>query len=129
MQTISDDVRDVADEMADTIDGVDDVGGWVRELRDIADRIDRDMLPLPQDPDGRTWHVGDVLVSKDGQRLRVPYISLTDDGWDVNGWKPEEISHWKPRTVQEIASEMAACAGASAAQVHAWAQELKGADR
>lgn len=99
------------------------------ELNVIADRIDEqheaacaeaygngvesvalpDMtayVKLPVDADKMPIHVGDyvetLIEAFEGERGRVEYLTLTEDGWCVDGDRPSTVRHVQPDTWERI---------------------------
>lgn len=93
-----------------------------RELLALADRMDREMVELPKDKDGRPIIAGDVVYGDDGKVWRVHEIVLLavtesgrkfsvkavcDDG-AKRGLRPEWLSHERPDSLERIANELEA---------------------
>lgn len=88
-----------------------------RELRAIADRIDREMVELPKDADGELIHIGDVVYGNAGVAWTVASLRLFNSGWKVDVdefpffYKPGDLTHEKPEPDDswEKLEEDAAC--------------------
>lgn len=110
MKMISDEIREFvhrsyADEHMDP-----------RELLDLADRVDAEMVELPRDRDGVPIHVGDVVYLDDGRKAEVTNIDLMwgtsciacfASGKDHDCF-PSGISHTRPDSFERIANELEA---------------------
>lgn len=101
-----------------------------RKLFSIADRIDaahkraighvddRDTetmeengwVKLPVDANGEIIRVGDDMetlsVWHEGMHSRVEWISLTADGWEVDGELPTSMRHYRKPTIEDVLREM-----------------------
>lgn len=103
--TISDKIREWCDE-AD----VDGNACWV--LRELADRIDREMVELPKDADGVPIRVGDTVYLESGSKADVKSIEFTKDENSViftvrgKGFLPSHLSHERPDSLERIADEL-----------------------
>lgn len=71
MATISDEIRELAGEA-----GI--YSNACCKLRELADRIDREMVELPKDADGVPIRIGDVLYSS-GNECQVVSITVKAD--------------------------------------------------
>lgn len=82
----------------------------VTELRAIADgideRIEREYVKLPVDEDGVPIHVGDyvetLIEAFKGERGRVEFLTLTEDGWEVDGDAPSTVRHAQNDSYERI---------------------------
>jgi hypothetical protein len=120
---ISDELRKKAHEL----------GGYVetlvtaKELDDIADRIDREMVELPRDRDGEIIRIGDTIYDEWGHARTVRGTVLNDKGWvvivslcedqksrSITQWlHPTDFTHTRPDSWERIADELEAwCDGA-----------------
>lgn len=105
--TISDEIRVWCDE-AD----VDGNACWV--LRDLADRIDREMVELPKDADGNPIHVGDTVYLESGSKADVKSIEFSHGEHSIvftvrgKGFlpSPQYLSHERPDSLERIAEEL-----------------------
>lgn len=107
----------------------DDVGEVAyRQLLCIANRIDREMVELPKDADGKPIRVGDVLYSS-GNEFRVVNITVkanevcvavyADDGTFCPWVNPKYLSRKNPEplepepadSLERIADELEAAEG------------------
>lgn len=112
--TISDEIRGWCDE-ANYIDKDER-----DELRDLADRIDREMVELPKDADGVPIHVGDTVYTVDVSTAYVTRICIArckmyvkcgfSDGGGIV-YDPHELSHERPDSLERIADEIEAAEG------------------
>lgn len=83
-------------------------------LRELADRIDAEMLELPKDADGVPIHVGDTVYLDDGCTDKVTRIGIGiyKDGiyalifGDNFSLRPGYVSHTKPDSLESIADEL-----------------------
>lgn len=116
MSDISDELRKRAHEL----------GGYVetlvtaKELDDISDRIDAEMVELPRDMDGVPIHVGDTVWT-DAVECTVTSIEFYEDITKIftssRGTQaivgPTNITHTSPDSLGRIADELEAwCDGA-----------------
>ena len=85
------------------------------ELRELADRIDREMVELPRDKDGESIRIGDVMydcfinedVHIEGMVFKSEWEILTDFG----RVKPHWLTHTIPDSFERIADELEAAKG------------------
>lgn len=82
----------------------DDMRAYARKLVVLADRIDRELMALPLDRDGKVVHYGDVL-SQFGEPLEVyalsdpsevePMAQLRDSSFTREEWvRLRKMRHW-----------------------------------
>lgn len=92
-------------------------------FRNIADRIDAEMVELPKDRDGAPIHLGDTVYLEDGREAKVYSIELTN-GKDairesitvnIQGLMhctlvniPSSLTHTNPDSWERIADELEA---------------------
>ena len=102
--TIFSNLEKKVDEIADRIDAE-----HRRALEKVAAMVDHDgWVELPVDADGKTIHVGDVVV-EDG--CGVPYtvmsMKLFEDCWDVGecGMNPNLCRHVQPDSWERIIAD------------------------
>ena len=109
MGKISDEIRQWG---IDTYSG-DEIHA-IKELRALADRIDREMVELPRDRDGVPIHVGDTVYLEDGRKAEVRRIQISEREnsicFDVCGdffslW-PENLTHTRHDSWERIADEL-----------------------
>ena len=109
MAKISDEIRQWG---IDTYSG-DEIRA-IKELRALADRIDRELVELPKDRDGVPIHVGDTVYLDDGRKAEVTHIDLMwgtsciacfASGKDHDCF-PSGISHTRPDSWERIANEL-----------------------
>lgn len=83
-------------------------------LRELADRIDAEMVELPKDRDGVPIHVGDTLYNS-GKKYVVTCISTDycdhSFGFYANynnniAYNPEAFTHERPDSLERIAEEL-----------------------
>ena len=80
----------------------------------LADRIDREMVELPRDKDGKVIHVGDTVFPEDGRASKVTCIEfshgLHDIALSVCGnflpVFPEHVTHEYPDSWERIADDI-----------------------
>lgn len=93
--SISPDIREWCDES-------DVDGNACDELRELADRIDREMMELPKDADGETIRIGDVVYGNPCIAWTVVGLRVSKFGWKVEMdnmpflCEPDYLSHKKP---------------------------------
>lgn len=86
------------------------------ELREVADRIDSEMMALPKDRDGVPIHVGDTVWDVgDGMKFTVTSITLYADGAakvDASCYgcdahtSPTDFTHNRPDSLERIADDI-----------------------
>lgn len=140
---ISDEIRELCDDCCDYYIGKLQCD----ELRELADRIDNEMVELPRDKDGKVIHVGDTVFPKDGRASKVTCIEfshgLHDIALSVCGnflpVFPENVTHEYPDSLERIADDIEAaddwrdgdgeyCTGISAVEestLHEWAERIR----
>lgn len=94
----------------------DDVGEVAyRQLLCIADCIDREMVELPKDADGKPIRIGDVVYGDRGVARMVVDLRMSKFGWTVEMndvpflRKPDDLTHKKPEpddSLERIAEEL-----------------------
>lgn len=93
--SISIDIREWCDE-------ADVDGNACDELRELADRIYREMVELPKDADGEPIRIGDVVYGNPGIAWTVVGLRVSKFGWKVEMdnmpflCEPDDLSHKKP---------------------------------
>lgn len=110
---VSDELR----EKARILEGYLETLVTTKELDDLADRIDSEMVELPKDRDGVPIHVGDTVYSEDGMSYEV--VSFSFGRWPggvtvhaVDGfsqWRdliPERLTHTRHDSWERIADEL-----------------------
>lgn len=81
------------------------------ELRNIANRIDREIVELPRDADGVPIHVGDTVWGcSSGMELIVNGMRLTDS-WAVSTnhgliSRASDVTHERPDSLEHIAEDI-----------------------
>ena len=89
--------------------------GDLDKLREMADRIDNEMVELPLDADGVPVHVGDTVYTSDGSEAYVARIDFVPDTHGVelrfpcgtiSEYVPRYISHERPDSWERIADEI-----------------------
>ena len=86
------------------------------ELRELADRIDAEMVELPKDADGVPTHVGDTVWGcASGMELIVNGMRLTDS-WVVSTnhgliTRTSGVTHERPDSFERIADELEVAKG------------------
>ncbi len=94
----------ISDEIRKWCDGADVDGNACGELRDLADRIDSEMVELPKDADGVPIHVGDTVYLDDGRMACVTEIDFKRiceaiycfDGSKYEAHHPSLTTHERP---------------------------------
>ena len=84
----------------------------IKELADnIEDEVAERYVALPLDADGVPIRVGDdmetLMVGHEGNHSPVEWVSLTADGWNVDGEPPTSMRHYQPPTVESTLREFA----------------------
>lgn len=97
------------------------MGGVVRltstsdEIRELADRIDSELIELPKDRNGEYIHVGDTAYTDDGSKAYVERICIMantthvkcafSDGRIIE-FQPTELTHTRPDSFERIADDL-----------------------
>lgn len=90
------------------------------ELRELADRIDNEMVELPKDRDGVPIRVGDTVYLLNGNTYNVKEISIlsqtaypTCEAPDGKTYEflPGGLSHERPDSFERIADELEVAKG------------------
>lgn len=83
------------------------------ELRELADRIDAEMVELPLDMDGVPIHIGDTAYLYNGFKAKVKSIEFNQGEQTViftvgcNGfYPPSAFTHTRPDSLVRIADEI-----------------------
>ena len=108
MSEISDEIRKITERYRDW---------WIKpykELNDLADRIDAEMVELPRDADGKPIHVGETVYNLDGYKHMAVSLRLygeEDPTWMVSMGmdacvNPSRITHERPDSLERIADEI-----------------------
>ena len=97
--------------------------GSTFDLNRIADEIEREIaerfMELPVDADGVPIHVGEEMASFDGCRFTVCALATANVhywSWNSQGecstrqYMPYQCHHVKPRTVEDVLTELVECA-------------------
>lgn len=106
---ISDEIRELAGEA-----GI--YSNACGKLRELADRIDRELVELPKDRDGAPIHIGDTVYLESGPKADVKSIAFTKDEnsfvFTVCGTgllaSPCNLSHERSDSLERIADELEA---------------------
>lgn len=110
---ISDDIRELAGEA-----GI--YSNACGKLRELADRIDNEMIELPKDRDGVPIRVGDTVYLLSGNTYNVKEISIlsqtaypTCEAPDGKTYEflPGGLSHERPDSLERIADDIEARLG------------------
>ena len=106
----------ISDEIRKRCDSADVDGDACGELRDLADRIDKETVELPKDKDGVPIHIGDTMYDILGEiEVTVESITLYKDGMSevttsCRGIKakPDQVylTHTIPDSFDRIADEL-----------------------
>lgn len=89
-------------------------------LRDLADRIDTEMVELPRDRDGAPIHVGDTVYGEDGREWHVCGVTIgesptswedhdvhvTNDSNEFESFGSMQLTHERPDSWERIADEL-----------------------
>lgn len=105
MATISDEIRELAGEA-----GI--YSNACGKLREMADRIDNEMVELPRDKDGEIIRIGEVMydcfidedVHIDGMVFKSEWEILTNFG----RVKPHWLTHTIPDSLERISDDIEA---------------------
>ena len=117
--TISDEIRVWCDE-------ADVDGDACYELRELADRIDDEMVELPKDRDGVPIHVGDEVYTPSGNVANVTSIrfhvmcSFHGGGGVSTTFSPTDLSHTHHDSLGRIADELDEQAGSITKDGYTW---------
>ena len=106
---ISDEIRQWCDICCDDYIDADDCD----ELRDLAKRIDSEMVELPLDMDGVPIHIGDTAYLYNGFKAEVKSIEFNQGEQTViftvgyNGfYPPSAFTHTRPDSLVRIAEDI-----------------------
>ena len=80
------------------------------DLRELADRVDNEMVELPKDADGEVIHVGDTLYDRaSDQKIHVEALRF-DGLWEIRtvlGYvMPRWYVHERPDSFERIADDL-----------------------
>lgn len=113
---ISDEIRQWCDICCDEYINADDCD----ELRELASRIDRELVELPKDCDGVPISVGDTVYSPDGEECCVEEITILTQGVYVKCKAPNvtistffshDLTHERPDSFERIADDIEVAEG------------------
>lgn len=124
MATISDEIRELAGEA-----GI--YSNACGKLRELADRIDREMVELPKDRDGVPIRVGDTVYLDDGRAAGVAHIFFMPNKayamcWDGDRYterQPSDITHTRHDSLGRIADELDEQAGGITKDGYTWQED------
>ena len=100
----------------------------------LADRIDREMVELPKDKDGRPIHVGDTVYGcRSGMKMTISELRMTANGWSIStsrGYLTDaEVTHTRPDSWERIAHDLddwtAVLADCDVDAAHAFADRIR----
>lgn len=83
----------------------DSIGDRIRELLDeIEAEISDRYMELPLDADGVPIHPGDTVYAVDGGWCikDMPLFLASNRLWAIGGRRPDELTHAKPRTIEDV---------------------------
>ena len=103
----------ISDEMREWCDKIDPKREGFWNLRELADRIDAEMVELPKSADGEYIHIGDVMEWCDsGETLTVEGIGsdvlFYIDGENAEWTAARNKRHHHEPTVEDVLREFAA---------------------
>lgn len=101
----------ISDEIRKWCDNADADGDACGELRDLADRIDREMVELPKDMDGVPIHVGDTAYGcRSGMKMIISELRMTMNGWSIStssGYLTDaKVTHERPDSWERVAYDL-----------------------
>ena len=101
----------ISDEIRKWCDRVDVDGDACEKPRDLADRIDAEMVELPKDADGEPIHVGDTVYGcRSGMKMIISELRMTANGWSIStsrGYLTDaEVTHTRPDSWERIAYDI-----------------------
>lgn len=112
----------ISDRIRDWCDEADVDGDACYELRELADRIDSEMVELPRDRDGVIIRPYDTVWDANGEKREVLYVSLEvpgrtgivfsmrpgkpGTGGRLVALNPSEVTHTAPDSLGRIAEEL-----------------------
>lgn len=112
---------------------IDQYGPTPTRMRELADRIDAEMVELPKDVDGKPIRVGDTVYACDDPSLEyeVSYIEYRRDvttiGMDAPGIqtyrRPALITHERHDSWERIANELDERAGSLTKDGYKWQED------
>lgn len=95
-------IADRIDEQHESEVSAADRNGYVEAMG----KVDSEYTKLPVDADGVPIHVGDyvetLIEAFKGERGRVECLTLTEDGWCVDGDRPSTVRHVQPDSWERI---------------------------
>lgn len=101
----------ISDELREWCDKIDPKREGFWNLRELADRIDRELVELPKDADGKPIHVGDTVYGcRSGMKMTISELRMTTNGWSIStsrGYLTDaEVTHAQPDSWERIADEL-----------------------
>lgn len=101
----------ISDEMREWCDKIDPKREGFWNLRELADRIDSEMVELPKDADGVPIHVGDTVWGcRSGMKMTISELRMTANGWSIStsrGYLTDAaVTHERPDSLERIADEL-----------------------
>lgn len=104
----------ISNEIRKWCDSADVDGDACDELRDLADRIDSEMVELPKDADGVPIHVGDTVYGcRSGMKMTISELRMTTNEWSIwsistsSGYLTDaKVTHTRPDSWERIAYDI-----------------------
>lgn len=102
----------ISDEIREWCDKHEHESNMLWKLRNLADRIDDEMVELPKDADGVPIHVGDEVYTPSGNVANVTSIrfhvmcSFHGGGGVSTTFFPTDLTHARPDSLERIADEL-----------------------
>lgn len=100
--SISDELRELCD-----------IGACHDQLCALADRIDAEMVKLPNDADGVPINVGDEVYTPSGNTANVTrvcfHVMCSFNGGMPTSFSPYDLTHSNHDTLERIAEDIEAC--------------------
>ena len=129
----------ISDEVRVLSNKLDMDEGTYNEMRELADRIDNEMVELPKDKSGVHIHVGDTVYSPVGKECCVKEIAITQQGvcvkckapdTTITTFSPYDFAHELPDSLERIADELEAAyvkgtSSVSGLTLHSWADRIR----
>lgn len=123
----SDDLVSVSEELRTAADDIDEHNAEDRYViftsewfRDLADRIDDEMVELPRDKEGKPVHPGDIEYRTNGDICEIYTIEINGGGAyvtamvgggtdhaDIMDLDPRKLTHTMPDSLERIVDDIA----------------------
>lgn len=104
-------LRAINDSWPNTIKiGKVDVCLYPVEAQALADEIERYYIPLPCDPNGKPWNIGDPVralnATSDSHVTGYIYDGESVIQTDAGRYKPDQLTHKEPDSLEKLRDDM-----------------------